>query len=44
MRIEVTCYIINLRVYGNPAITIIAMLLQIMEAKSVGRISRHNEI
>ena len=32
MRIEVTCYVINLGVYGDPAITVAAMLLQIMEA------------
>lgn len=42
MRVEVVCNIIYLGVYGNPAITVIAMLLQIMETEGLGLIRRHD--
>ena len=44
MGVEVACDIINLGVYRDPAITVVAMLLQITEAEGVGQIRRgHDE-
>lgn len=43
MRVEVVCYIINFRVYGDPAITFVVMLRQIMEAEGLWELRRHDQ-
>lgn len=42
MRIEVVCDVVDFGVYCDPAITVIAMLSQIMEAEDMRGIRRHN--
>lgn len=43
MGVEVVCNIIYFGVYGNPTITVTAMLLQIMDTKGLGPLGRHDD-
>ena len=43
VRIKIVCNIINLRVYGDPAITVVAVLLQIIEAQGMGQGRGHSK-
>ena len=43
MRVEVVCDIIDSGVHRDPAITVVVMLRQIMEAEGLGEPRRHNQ-